>query len=166
MVDSENSVISGGTENRIISPFSVIGGGKKNLIFTASDYSTISGGNGNTCKSEYGTISGGIKNEIPRESKFATVSGGTKNTAAGKASIVVGGKKNQASGDNSIAMGKNAIADKDRSFVINLNEKKSFKSTEKGQFAINGKKIVLGIKGGDEVVFTKNNIENLINALK
>lgn len=65
----------------------------------------------------------------------ATVAGGAANEATGEFATIVGGVGNEASGAYSVAMGRNARATQDGSFVFSANGRPTF-STDSHQFIV------------------------------
>jgi hypothetical protein len=84
-----------------------------------ADFGTVSGGLFNTSSGFAATVAGGYYN---RSSNFATVGGGFVNVSSGDYSTVPGGIGNMAMGNYSTAMGVQAWASHDYSFVCSLRE--------------------------------------------
>lgn len=117
-VTAAHSAIGGGANNRVADRWSVIAGGRGNLIDTFDfpsdrDYGTIGGGLSNAIgqyalSGRYGTIGGGAYNLVLADSAF--VGGGLSNQADGIAAAVVGGEMNSASAPYAVVGGgrKNA----------------------------------------------------------
>lgn len=141
--DGMNSVIAGGDANETIGDLSTIGGGSENVTnhswstiggghantttWTGTtvgggtrnsailDGATVSGGIDNTSSGFYATISGGSNNEA--SGSDASIGGGANNIASGSFAAVPGGQLNTAAGDNSFAMGTEAYANHEGTFV-------------------------------------------------
>lgn len=105
---ARNSVIVGGTQNRIsaVADYSGILGGNGNVI--TGQNAVISGGSGNGAGSNFSTVSGGQSNSA-LTGTHATVVGGQSNVSSGTNSVS-GGNANTASGNSSVAMGNGNIA--------------------------------------------------------
>jgi hypothetical protein len=89
-----------------------------------------------------------------------------KNDPSGEYSVVNGGFNNKATGDYSIAMGTNALAEHDNSFVMNLatGEDTIVKSQSNGRFLLNGDAFTISI-GTEEVTINSSNIGRFKNLL-
>lgn len=117
------SVIAGGYDNDIDSPFAFIGGGFNNQVNT-SNYAAIAGGSQNRVSDSGGAIGGGQQNVAgndnnnPLDAIDATVPGGTSNVA---------------SASYSFAAGHNAHATHPGAFVWADNSGGSFASTADNQ---------------------------------
>ena len=97
------SAILSGQNNRNLTQFSVICGGKDNLInYDDAYYITLVGGLSNTVGGRYGFIGGGSGNTGGGyNTSHTTITGGQLNVASGSASSIGGGSVNTASGDYS-----------------------------------------------------------------
>jgi hypothetical protein len=125
-----NTVVSGGTNNKARTNGSTVGGGATNIA--EGNYATVAGGNNNLVTGDYGTIAGGAPQNPPEDSTqnavydaYGTVGGGSNNqagsddgTANAEYATVPGGRNNTASGAYSTAIGRNATASEDGSFVV------------------------------------------------
>ena len=108
-----SSTIGGGSDNSASSSFSTIAGG---VLNSASKYGdTVGGGSLNTASGGNATVEGGDRNTASAEN--ATVGGGVGNTASGYGATVPGGYHNLAKGGASTAIGMQAQAVHDYSFV-------------------------------------------------
>jgi hypothetical protein len=85
---SSGASVSGGSENVASNTYSSISGGNKNIANASN--SSVSGGMFNTASGGYSCISGGYSNEI--WGSCATITGGRNNYAGGMCSSVSGGK--------------------------------------------------------------------------
>ena len=100
ILDADDSVIAGGSENEIRRSVSkgTIGGGDSNLIDTNADYTVIAGGFENIIGryAFHGVIAGGYRNDITRSAEDAVVGGGMSNTVGLEASssVIAGGLDN------------------------------------------------------------------------
>ncbi|MDQ8195822.1 tail fiber domain-containing protein [Coraliomargarita sp. SDUM461004] len=141
---AQGATISGGglsgEANAITSnlaSYAVIAGGRNN---TASNVqAVIGGGSGNVASAASSTVAGGRSNTASGEA--STVSGGASNTASGENATVPGGVFNDAIGQNSFAVGGNAKAIHDGTFVWADTEGEPtvgapFASTGRDQFLI------------------------------
>jgi hypothetical protein len=132
------SFIGGGANNRATGVTSVCVGGDNNFstglrsfvgagtnVSASGQDSVAVGGNTITCAATGATVSGGVSNNIPTSAAYSTVSGGQSNTASSNThATVVGGQSNissgvasisggsfsSATGNNTIALGFQAIA--------------------------------------------------------
>jgi hypothetical protein len=125
-----NTVVSGGTNNESRTNGSTVGGGALNIA--DAEYATVAGGNNNLVTGDYGTIAGGAPQNPPNDNTqnavydaYGTIGGGSNNqagsddgTANAEYATVPGGRNNTASGAYSTAMGRNATASEDGSFVV------------------------------------------------
>lgn len=106
-VSAAHSAIGGGAANVVVDRWSVVAGGRSNLIATidfpsSRDYATIGGGFRNTIGNyasagHLGAIGGGGHNTVWGDR--AVIGGGFSNTAGGVGAAVGGGEANSASGD-------------------------------------------------------------------
>lgn len=87
--------------------YSVITGGQKNRIDTASTRGFIGGGYGNSISDEQseGYIGGGFQNALSGTGQARTIGGGMSNTVTGNIATVAGGWNNSASGTYSMSGG-------------------------------------------------------------
>lgn len=110
------STVSGGAFDSASGENATIAGGYHNFAggFRARAQ-TVSGGQGNVATGSYSTVAGGVNNVA--ESDFSMVCGGSNNTASGIWSVVSGGQNNFALGYGSYAIGNQAHANHDGSFV-------------------------------------------------
>jgi hypothetical protein len=128
---AQHAVVSGGANNDSLSLGSFIGGGARNEV--NGNYATIGGGNNNLITADYATIAGGNPSDFSNEDAtrnavydaYGTVGGGGNNqagsddgTANAEYATVPGGRNNTASGAYSTAIGRNATASEDGSFVV------------------------------------------------
>ena len=160
---SHNSAtIGGGWSNSASGTYSVVGGGTWN---TASNWdATVGGGWGNTASGRFATVGGGLHDTASGENasvgggsnnsaifdcsvvaggcnnhtdgENSAVGGGSNNIAAGLASTVPGGMDNLAEGDYSVAMGRQAKAVHNGSFVWADSYDKGFSSSARDQFNV------------------------------
>ncbi len=108
------SVVGGGMNNSAANGASVSGGAANTANGQAA---CIGGGGSNSAGGVVGTIGGGLSNATSAD--YATVAGGTANLASGSASAISGGSGNLASGRNSTVCGGNQNrAQGDYSFAI------------------------------------------------
>jgi hypothetical protein len=146
-----SAAIGGGGGHRVESSWSVITGGRDNVISSNTSYSSIGGGFGNRAvEPGFGaTVGGGARNSA--EAAYATVGGGNFNTNAGLyATIgggwmngvsgiyatVPGGQQNSASGNYSLAAGRSAKATFPGAFVWADSAGSDFVSTAPNQFSV------------------------------
>jgi trimeric autotransporter adhesin len=89
-----SAATGGGGGNRVESVWSVIAGGRDNLIRSNSSYITIAGGyfNQANTNSTASTIGGGTQNEVSHS--YATIAGGFNNTANYDRAFIGGGANN------------------------------------------------------------------------
>ncbi len=125
-----NTVVGGGSGNESRTNGSTVGGGAVNIA--DAEYATVAGGNNNLVTGDYGTIAGGAPLNPPNDNTqnavydaYGTIGGGSNNqagsddgTANAEYATVPGGRNNTASGAYSTAMGRNATANNDGSFVV------------------------------------------------
>jgi hypothetical protein len=126
------SAIIGGQGNQANGDYSVTAGGYYNI--TDTTWATVGGGRNNTVTAECGTISGGCASVV--DGNYGTVGGGSNNIAHGIASTVPGGMDNLAEGDYAAAMGRQAKAVNDGSFVWADGSGQDFATTSNNQFLI------------------------------
>jgi hypothetical protein len=124
------TLVAGGTNNEARTVGSTVGGGAVNIA--DASYATVAGGNNNLVTGDYGTIAGGAPQNPPEDSTqnavydaYGTIGGGSNNqvgsddgTANAEYATVPGGRNNTASGAYSTAIGRNATASEDGSFVV------------------------------------------------
>ncbi|OEU06367.1 hypothetical protein FRACYDRAFT_254812 [Fragilariopsis cylindrus CCMP1102] len=171
-----HSTISGGDNNVInISISSVITGGTENRMLgdRANFACTISGGTNNTCSTDIGVATGlfNAANNVA-----AVAFGGAANEVNGQSATSVGGEDRTINGDFSIGLGKITNVNNDSSMVINLAVSRSEESEVfisdtdvDGQFLVNAESFTFQIgKNRDDLRFqiTEDNIQNLITALE
>ena len=141
--------------NAALLPNVVVGGGNGmgavNLIGVEAFGSVVSGGWGNDIgpQVEGGTVGGGLDNDATQN--FATVGGGRVNKARGIvstvaggwlgraegfASTVPGGAQNVATGDYSLAAGRNAKANHTGSFVWGDSSNADYSSSQDNEYRI------------------------------
>ncbi|MCK5861471.1 MAG: hypothetical protein KAH38_03235 [Candidatus Hydrogenedentes bacterium] len=107
-LENRFSIIGGGygnsinSDNTYSSDYSVIAGGKDNLIDGTSPYSVVSGGRYNVAAEDYASVGGGYHNIA--SDNYATVCGGYSNVASGIGSTAWG-YNNDATGDYSTVGG-------------------------------------------------------------
>lgn len=114
------AVIGGGIGNKVTQEYATIGGGRLNVIeysLPSDSYATVGGGQGNTIGdlATHATVGGGQGNAAG--GSYATVGGGLQNSAQGVAASIGGGYSNSAAGTYSFAVGQQARATHDGSFV-------------------------------------------------
>jgi len=131
-VSDNYGTISGGELNIASGGSSTVGGGGENTAI--GDYTTVGGGTGNYASSFCAVIAGGCGSRVDGE--YSAVGGGSHNIAAGLASTVPGGMNNLAEGDYTVAMGRQAKAVNNGSFVWADGSGQDFISTDKNQFLI------------------------------
>merc|ERR1712161_23443 len=171
------SSISGGVDNLIDkSKKCAISGGNGNSIQDSTGEArdgTISGGSSNVISSGNGNvITGGMDNASTTKSQVriddTVITGGKDNKVDENYAVVIGGIDNAAIGKYSIAFGRNAVADKDNSMAVNLNEEE-LKTTAKGDFLIAAESFLFqigsGKKDGSSILFDKTNIKILKDLL-
>ena len=167
-----HSTISGGDNNVInISISSVITGGTENRMLgdRANFACTISGGTNNTCSTDIGVATGlfNAANNVA-----AVAFGGAANEVNGQSATSVGGEDRTINGDFSIGLGKITNVNNDSSMVINLNDfnENVFVGTDgDGQFIVDAKSYTFQIgQNRDSLSFqiTEDNIQNLVTALE
>lgn len=128
------SFIGGGDGNTSSTQFSVIGGGEANTISGTANGGTIAGGELNTVSGSRAFVGGGELNTA--SGGDATVAGGDSNTASGNYSSIPGGLGNTASGSFSIAIGRQAKATAEGSFVAADNQAVDLIGSTTNQFLI------------------------------
>lgn len=109
---------------------SVLVGGSGNLIQSNAIAAFIGGGAGNVASREYVTLAGGLSNSSTgtraaigggekntASSAWSTVAGGSGNSATASYAAVLGGRDNLASGAGAVALGIEAKATNEGSFV-------------------------------------------------
>jgi hypothetical protein len=111
--DGTSATVGGGSLNEATGGHSVVCGGTDNTA-TAGQAAVVGGGH-NEASALDATVGGGYGNEASGE--YSTVGGGSYNEATGANSTTPGGYNNSASGESSCAMGHNASAVHDGSFV-------------------------------------------------
>lgn len=157
-------VIGGGFKNNADGLKSAITGGEQNSLGLKALLSFIGGGSSNVVNGEYSVVAGGKGNSIDADStKSATIVGGMDNSASGNNAAVIGGSNNVASGTHSIAMGFQAVAEDEQSFVINL-AAGGAQSSGTSQFLVNSDLFTISI-GGEEASITDSNIDALCDEL-
>ncbi|MEM7396007.1 MAG: hypothetical protein AAF492_27045, partial [Verrucomicrobiota bacterium] len=118
--------------------YTTIGGGLGNRTGTTSGEggvaATVGGGAGNRAVSDHATVGGGVDNTAT--GAISTVSGGANNLAAGYASAIPGGELNMATGSHSVAVGHQAHALHDGTFVWSDLSGPAFATTTNNQFLI------------------------------
>ena len=155
-----NSAVSSGSNHIASGNYSSISGGFEN---EARAFGTFIGAGGFNRAQGIGSFVGaGVSNNAIGSGSF--VGAGFNNTATGVYSYIGGGENNQATGKNSIAMGKNANAKKDRSLVINLGNNE-VSSKKDGEFLVNSDSFTLQI-GKKKVTINKKNINKFKKLLK
>ncbi len=112
----------------------VVGGDVSNAAAAGIFAATIAGGGpSNMVLDNYGFVGGGGNNQA---SRYGAVAGGISNKASGAYSSVPGGAGNEARGTFSFAVGQQAIANHDGTFVFSTGAA-PFISTAPNQFLIN-----------------------------
>jgi hypothetical protein len=91
--------------------------------------------------------------------RYSVITGGKKNNGSGEYSVVNGGFNNTATRDYAIAMGRNAEAVNNNSFVVNLSsdEDAIVKSQSNGQFLMNVDAFTISV-GAEEATIDSSNI--------
>jgi len=171
------SSISGGVNNLIEKGTTcAISGGNGNIIQDSTGEArdgTISGGSSNVISSGNGNvITGGMDNASTTKSQVriddTVITGGKDNKVDENYAVVIGGIDNAAIGKYSIAFGTNAVAGKDNSMAVNLNEEE-LKTTAEGEFLIAAEsfffQIGSGKMDGSSILFDKTNIKILKDLL-
>jgi hypothetical protein len=130
-----NATLSGGERNNILnSTKGTIAGGSHHVI-SNSVGSVIAGGNANLIvNSEYASIAGGTDNRA--FGVYAAMGGGGYNRATGGFATVPGGSNNFAAGSCSLAVGQNAKAMHNGTFVWADSQAGDFWSTNSDTFII------------------------------
>ena len=154
------SSISGGFENEARAFGTFIGAGGFNRAQGIASF--VGAGVSNNAIGAGSFVGAGVSNNATGTGSF--VGAGFNNTATGVYSYIGGGENNQATGKNSIAMGKNANAKKDRSLVINLGNNE-VSSKKDGEFLVNSDSFTLQI-GKKKVTIDKKNINKFKKLLK
>lgn len=114
VASGNNSVISGGIDNRATADKSSVGGGNTNQADGTASH--IGGGEQNIANNSYTTVGGGTLNTASGQD--ATVAGGRSNTASGTTAVVAGGNTNTASGvQSAVCAGQANTASGSNSFV-------------------------------------------------
>jgi hypothetical protein len=144
---SSGAFIGGGNSNRATDTYSAITGGRGNYAngwcsitaggeynTTDTSWTTIGGGRNNTVSAECGTIAGGCF--IVVDGSYGAIGGGSNNIASGIASAIPGGMDNLAEGDYTVAMGRQAQAVHDGSFVWADGSGSDYTTTSDNQFLI------------------------------
>ncbi len=127
----EASTISGGRSNEATNTGATVGGGEYNDATGGGSY--VGGGMGNIASGLMATASGGNNNVA--SGNMSTIAGGIYNNADGALSFIAGGYCT-ASGVYSFALGHNATASHDGSFVWNCDNGSSASSERDNQFTI------------------------------
>ena len=117
-VDHQNASVGGGYLNQATGINSTISGGMENEATGSND--VVSGGLRNIASGGNSNVGGGQDNGATGVN--STVGGGLFNVATGSNATVPGGKSNFATGMNAVAMGVNAAALHDNSFVWGCND--------------------------------------------
>lgn len=163
------SSISGGVNNLIEKGTTcAISGGNGNIIQDSGGEArdgTVSGGSSNVISSGNGNvITGGMDNASNKSQvriDDTVITGGKDNKVDENYAVVSGGIDNAAIGKYSIALGTNAVAAKDNSMAVNLNEE-NLKTKTEGDFLMAAKsfyfQIGSGKKDDSSVLFDKTNI--------
>jgi len=156
------STVGGGWTNSASDWYSTVSGGNHNTAGNVG--STVSGGNGNSASGYDGTVGGGVNNgasggyatvgggannaasagcavvaggcTVRAEGENSSVGGGSNNIAHGLGSTIPGGIDNLAEGDYTVAMGRQAKAGHDGSFVWADGSGQDFSTTANNQFLI------------------------------
>lgn len=105
-VSGNNPTVAGGNANQATANGATVGGGQTNIA--SGSTSTIAGGTTNTANNSSATISGGSTNTASGNS--ASIGGGLTNSATATGATVPGGRDNVASGNYSLATGRQAVA--------------------------------------------------------
>ena len=141
---ADHSTIVGGGFNTILGSagpvLGFIGGGQGNYLGTNLAYAAISGGISNVIQTmaDGSFIGGGFNNVISSGAVFGTIGGGAGNLigTSGSYATVAGGLDNTANGNFSFAVGDNAQATNDGSFVWADDEGTPFTSTVNNSFNV------------------------------
>ena len=126
------STIGGGGNNLAGGKYSFAGGGRENTA--SGDSSTVGGGNQNTASALCAVIAGGCSQTADGE--YSAIGGGSNNITSGLASTIPGGMDNLTEGDYTIAMGQQAKAIHDGSFVWADGTGQDYVTTANNQFLI------------------------------
>ena len=119
VADGDDTVLSGGRDNRA----SGVG-------------ATVSGGFSNTALGHYSVVAGGRENTIEATASRSTISGGSRHTISGGNSMILGGVDNGVTGNYSLAAGRNAHANHNGTFVWSDSGTSVFESTQGNTFLI------------------------------
>ena len=141
------AAIGGGRSNIASNGYATVGGGFQNTA--SGNRANVSGGESNTASNTYCTVGGGADNNasgycsvisggclVRADGEHSAVGGGSNNVAAGLGSTVPGGMDNLAEGDYTVAMGRQAKAVNDGSFVWADGSGQDFATTSDNQFLI------------------------------
>ena len=128
------SSIVGGVSNNVNGQYAIVGGGQNNI--SNVDYSVSGGGQNNYINSgaHYGVIVGGLNNTL--NGQFSFIGSGTNNSSSGNYAVIPGGANNIANGNYSVAMGQQAQALNQGSFVFADSQNSAFASTSNDSFNI------------------------------
>jgi trimeric autotransporter adhesin len=118
--------------NAALGPFSVIAGGVGNVTATGAWYAAVGGGYYNGVTGSSAVVAGGFLNGA--SGLGAAVGGGVYNTAGGAYAVVPGGLDSHATGNNSFAAGRGAVAAHAGAFVWGDNNASYITSTSSNQF--------------------------------
>ena len=112
-VDSDSSTCAGGRSNLVQGAASAVGGGTHHQVTGA--FATIAGGQTNAALADWSSIGGGNLNEA--SGSLSTVCGGYRNTVTGDFGAILGGQLNNVTAPYGTALGVNATADDQFSFI-------------------------------------------------
>ena len=131
------SLVAGGQSNANTASLAVVLGGFRNALATNAARSVLLGGTSNSVASSDALLAGGLNNLIASNSTGAFVGGGQFNEARAQGAVVLGGFANEASGTNSFAVGRQAVALHSGTFVWSDSSSTSdFISATNNQFII------------------------------
>ena len=97
------SVLAGGQNNTVLSPFAVVAGGQNNIAGPNGNAPVVAGGQNNTANNGGAFVGGGNNNQVTGSN--SVVVGGQGNTASGIQSVVGGGINNVAGGNQATIAG-------------------------------------------------------------
>jgi hypothetical protein len=134
VVEEDNSVALGGTQNSVGAGSSASLGGSLNSL-SSGGRSVIVGGLENTVTNSDNAIVGGESNTVTSDQGGVAV-GGTRNTVSGQFAATVGGADLVAAGNRSVAMGRRAKALHNGTFIFGDGTDADFSTTGANTFVI------------------------------
>ncbi|HMP71702.1 MAG TPA: hypothetical protein PKE55_00405 [Kiritimatiellia bacterium] len=133
-------VVSGGRNNQVDAEYSVIGGGRINLIEGFADRAVIGGGQENRVRegANYAVIAGGRSNRVGQSTQASVIGGGRNNLINFQANYatIPGGQDNVVLQSYGFAAGRRAVAAHAGSFVWADSQNQEFRTTGTNQFLI------------------------------